>query len=131
MLRKAQKFRADSKMIMVNRISARRLRPDRHEQDQRPRSVPNRNILVGFPARNRTAMSAPPVSAPEPKAAPGQKPARAPEFLVQMIATGDPDLRKVLGRRDVASARERAYAFAAAHKSPRVSDDQITTDFSA
>jgi hypothetical protein len=68
---------------------------------------------------------------PDSRAAPGQKPARAPEFLVQMIATGDPDLRKVLGRRDVATARERAYAFAAAHKSSRLAEKTTPSEFRA
>ncbi len=66
-----------------------------------------------------------------PKAAPGAKPARLPEFLVQVMATGDPDLRKVLGRRDVAAARERAYAFAAAHKSSLAVQDEPLTNFRA
>ena len=78
----------------------------------------------------------PETTVPPPKAAPGHKPARASEFLVQMIATGDPDLRKVLGRRDVASARERAYAFAAAHKPSQFAGEAslsatTRTDFSA
>lgn len=67
----------------------------------------------------------PATAAPPPKAAPGSKPVRPAEFLVQVIATGDPDLRKVLGRRDVASARERAYAFAAAHKPSRLAPDTL------
>jgi hypothetical protein len=37
-------------------------------------------------------------------------------FIVQMMAHGDPDLRKVLGRAEVAKAREQAYGFAAAHR---------------
>jgi len=68
---------------------------------------------------------------PAPKPAAGTKPARAPEFLVQMMATGDPDLRKVLGRRDVAVARERAYAFAAAHKHAPAPQGEPLTDFRA
>ena len=66
-----------------------------------------------------------------PKAAPGSKPARAPEFLVQMMATGDPDLHKVLGRRDVAAARERAYAFAAAHRHVPALQEEPIANFRA
>ncbi|MCU0818314.1 MAG: hypothetical protein MUF11_03280 [Beijerinckiaceae bacterium] len=50
---------------------------------------------------------------------------------MQMMATGDPDLRKVLGRRDVAVARERAYAFAAAHKNAPAPQGEPLTDFRA
>lgn len=70
-------------------------------------------------------------AAPAPKAAPGAKPARMPEFLVQMMANGDPDLRKVLGRRDVAVARERAYAFAAAHRPAALVQGEPITNFRA
>jgi hypothetical protein len=54
-----------------------------------------------------------------PKAMPGVKPVKEADFLVQLMVSGDPDFRKVLGRRDVAGAREAAYAFAAAHKTSR------------
>ncbi|MCA3598867.1 MAG: hypothetical protein IOC64_12215 [Methylobacterium sp.] len=68
---------------------------------------------------------------PPSGAAPGHRPASAPEFLVQMIATGNPDLRKVLGRCDVATARERAYAFAAAHKPSRLAEETTPSEFRA
>lgn len=54
-----------------------------------------------------------------PKAAPGVKPMKEADFLVHLMVSGDPDFRKVLGRRDVARARENAYAFASAHKTSR------------
>lgn len=54
-----------------------------------------------------------------PKAAPGVKPVKEADFLVHLMVSGDPDFRKVLGRRDVARARESAYAFASAHKTSR------------
>ncbi len=50
---------------------------------------------------------------------------------MQMITTGDPDLGKVLGRHDVATARERAYAFAAAHKSSRLAEKTTPSEFRA
>jgi hypothetical protein len=53
------------------------------------------------------------------KSAPGTKRLREADFLVHLMVSGDPDFRKVLGRRDVARAREAAYAFAAAHKASR------------
>lgn len=57
-----------------------------------------------------------------PKAASGVKPVKEADFLVQLMVSGDPDFRKVLGRRDIARAREAAYAFASAHKSSRLAE---------
>ncbi|MBN8533745.1 MAG: hypothetical protein J0L51_06605 [Rhizobiales bacterium] len=61
-----------------------------------------------------------------PKSAPGGKPAKAADFLVHLMVSGDPDFRKVLGRRDIASAREAAYAFATAHKTSRLAENEKT-----
>ena len=43
-------------------------------------------------------------------------PSRASEFLVQLMVDGDSDLRKVLGRQDVAERREMAYGAALANR---------------
>lgn len=44
-------------------------------------------------------------------------PQRSTDFLVQLMVGGDPDLRKALGRRDIAVAREAAYGAAMANRS--------------
>ena len=62
-----------------------------------------------------------PPQATRPRAA-GPVPQKQADFLVQLISSNDPDLRKVLGRREVAVAREAAYAFAAAHRGRRDED---------
>jgi hypothetical protein len=49
-----------------------------------------------------------------PRRAIGSVPARSPDFLVQLMVGGDQDLRKVIGRRDVAERREGAYGNALA-----------------
>jgi hypothetical protein len=41
---------------------------------------------------------------------------RQPEFLVQMMVDGDQDLRKPLGRRDIAEQRATAYGEALASR---------------
>lgn len=41
---------------------------------------------------------------------------RQPAFLVQMLTQVDPDLRKALGRRDLADQRENAYGQALASR---------------
>lgn len=81
--------------------------------------------------RQRSSRDERSAAARPPGASPGQRTMRAPEFLVQMIAHGDPDLRKVLGRREVASARERAYAFAHAHKPSNRAGEELRTEFRA
>lgn len=43
-------------------------------------------------------------------------PPRASEFLIQMMVGGDADLRKALGRRDIAEARAAAYGAALANR---------------
>ena len=43
-------------------------------------------------------------------------PRRVPEFLVQLMVGGDSDLRKVIGRRDVAERRVAAYGSALANR---------------
>lgn len=43
-------------------------------------------------------------------------PKRASEFLVQLMVDGDSDLRKKIGRRDVAERREAAYGAALANR---------------
>lgn len=43
-------------------------------------------------------------------------PRRATEFLVQLMVDGDSDLRKKIGRRDVAERREAAYGSAMANR---------------
>lgn len=43
-------------------------------------------------------------------------PTRASEFLVQLMVGGDADLRKLLGRRDVAEQREAAYCTALSNR---------------
>ncbi|OYU49890.1 MAG: hypothetical protein CFE31_05995 [Rhizobiales bacterium PAR1] len=43
-------------------------------------------------------------------------PNRASEFLVQLMVDGDSDLRKVLGRQDIAERREMAYGAALANR---------------
>jgi hypothetical protein len=43
-------------------------------------------------------------------------PARASGFLVQLMVDGDSDLRKVLGRQDIAGRREAAYGAALARR---------------
>jgi hypothetical protein len=58
--------------------------------------------------------------------APGARPMKAADFLVHLMVSGDPDIRKVLGRRDVARAREAAYAFAAAHKTSRRAENETS-----
>lgn len=60
------------------------------------------------------------------KSAPGTKPKREADFLVHLMVSGDPDFRKVLGRRDVARAREAAYAFASAHKASRRAEHETS-----
>jgi hypothetical protein len=60
------------------------------------------------------------------KPAPGVKPVKEADFLVQLMVSGDPDFRKVLGRRDVARAREAAYGFASAHKPSRRAEYEKT-----
>lgn len=60
------------------------------------------------------------------RSAPGQKPMKEADFLVHLMVSGDPDFRKVLGRRDVARAREAAYAFASAHKTSRLAEYEKT-----
>lgn len=45
-----------------------------------------------------------------------QAPRRATEFLVQLMVDGDSDLRKVIGRKDVAERREAAYGAALANR---------------
>lgn len=44
------------------------------------------------------------------------EPKRYTPVLVQLMVGGDPDLRKALGRRDIAVAREAAYGMALAHR---------------
>jgi hypothetical protein len=56
------------------------------------------------------------LSQEETRAAPGFAPRRMVPFIVQLTAHGDPNLRKVLGRAEVAQAREQANGFAAAHR---------------
>lgn len=60
------------------------------------------------------------------KSAPGGKPMKEADFLVHLMVSGDPDLRKVLGRRDIARSRETAYAFAAAHKTSRRAETETS-----
>jgi hypothetical protein len=60
------------------------------------------------------------------KPASGQKPMKEADFLVHLMVSGDPDFRKVLGRRDIAHARENAYAFASAHKASRLAEYEKT-----
>ncbi len=43
-------------------------------------------------------------------------PARASEFLTQLMVGGDTDLTKALGRREVAGQREAAYGSALANR---------------
>lgn len=43
-------------------------------------------------------------------------PQRATEFLVQLMVGGDAELRKALGRNDVAERREAAYSGALANR---------------
>lgn len=45
-----------------------------------------------------------------------QAPKRDSEFLVQLMVDGDSDLRKKLGRQDVAGRREAAYGAALANR---------------
>lgn len=44
-----------------------------------------------------------------PRSAPRLAP-RQPEFLIQLMVGGDPELRRALGRRDIADSRESAYS---------------------
>jgi hypothetical protein len=43
-------------------------------------------------------------------------PSRAPDFLTHLMVDGDTDLRKKLGRRDIAESREAAYSAALANR---------------
>jgi len=52
---------------------------------------------------------------------PSDEPKRFIPVLVQLMVGGDPDLRKPLGRRDIAIAREAAYGMALAHRGGRLS----------
>lgn len=45
-----------------------------------------------------------------------QSPRRVPEFLVQLMVGGDSDLRKAIGRKDVAERRVAAYGAALANR---------------
>lgn len=60
-------------------------------------------------SRNAAAPGERAEAAEAPLRARGSAPMRAPDFLVQLMVGGDQDLRKVIGRRDVAESREAAY----------------------
>lgn len=87
---------------------------------QVPALYQTETFSAGFGRYRPRHQSVPPaepsVSEPVSAAAPGSVPRRMVPFIVQMMAHGDPDLRKVLGRAEVAKAREQAYGFAAAHR---------------
>ena len=51
-----------------------------------------------------------------PARAQGSRPMRSPDFLVQLRVGLDSDLRKQLGRRDIAGSREAAYGAALANR---------------
>jgi hypothetical protein len=68
------------------------------------------------PRRETVRLAEPSQRDQTPQAAPGLAPCRLVPFIVQLMATGDPEFRKVIGRTEVAQARERAYGFAAAHR---------------
>lgn len=71
------------------------------------------------PHRNRQMASSdtsPAEAAPASQSAPGVAPRRAPDFLVQLMVGGDQDMRKVIGRRDVAESREAAYGATSANR---------------
>ncbi|CAN1530183.1 hypothetical protein MCEMSEM23_01365 [Rhabdaerophilaceae bacterium] len=70
----------------------------------------------GFQRRSPRQETPEPVLEATSKRVSGQAPQRQADFLVQLISSNDPDLRKVLGRHEVARAREAAYAFAFAHR---------------
>ena len=52
----------------------------------------------------------------EPAMRPHALPNRKTEFLVQLMVGGDQDLRKVIGRQDVAERREAAYSAALSNR---------------
>lgn len=64
---------------------------------------------------------------PRRPAAAGIRPRKEPDFLVQLIASVDPDFSNNLGRRDVARSREAAYAFAAAHRTSQLPAAPVIT----
>lgn len=66
-------------------------------------------------ARARTRQDAPHEHPPAQSFARG-KAVKEADFLVQLMVSGDADLRRSLGRQEAAQAREAAYAFAVAHK---------------
>lgn len=57
-----------------------------------------------------------------PRRAIGSTPTRSPDFLVQLMVGGDQDLRKVIGRRDIAESREGAYVATLANRPSRKTD---------
>ena len=72
-----------------------------------------------MPSRDRRDLPDAGQSAAQPVEAPVKRdhsPRRVPEFLVQLMVGGDSDLRKVIGRKDVAERRVAAYGSALANR---------------
>lgn len=74
----------------------------RHTPSRDPRDVPVTGMGAG--------------QAKETPVKRDQAPRRVPEFLVQLMVGGDSDLRKVIGRTDVAERRIAAYGSALANR---------------